>query len=115
MNIFKIFGILLSIVGIGVLMIDNRPNAEIPLLVGLFVFFVVKDKNSDERTISLKASATYLALILAYAIKLISTNLFQHRLLSVHLVEINHFLILIFGLAILIYYLRLYLSSRVFQ
>ena len=85
-------------------------GSEIPLLVGLFVIFVTREKIEDERVKVLKSSSAYIALIIGYGFKLISTNLYEHQTLPFQLIDINHFLILVFALAICIYYLRLYLS-----
>ncbi|MCE7062337.1 hypothetical protein [Dyadobacter sp. CY343] len=109
-RMFKILGILLALAGIAVFFIDKSKGSEIPLLVGLFIIFVSKEKIEDERVKILKSSSAYIALIVGYGFKLISTNLYEHQVLSFQLVDINLFLILIFALAICIYYLRLYFS-----
>lgn len=106
----KYLGLLLIVVGVVAFFIDSSPGSEIPLLVGLFIVFVSKEKINDERVKILKSSSAYIALILGYGFKLISTNLYSHQAISFQLIEINHFLILVFALAISIYYLRLYLS-----
>ena len=109
-SVFKVLGILLTLAGIAVFFTDQSKGAEIPLLVGLFIIFVSKEKIEDERVKILKSSSAYIALIVGYGFKLISTNLYEHQALSFQLIDINHFLILVFALAICIYYLRLYLS-----
>lgn len=109
-GIFKYFGLALVIVGLGAFLFDNTIGAEIPLLAGLFILFVTKGKVEDERTVVLRSSSAYIALVLGYGFKLISANLFFHQIISFQLVEINHFLILVFALANLLYYLRLYFS-----
>jgi len=109
-KIAKYLGLLLIGIGVVALLYDTSPGAEIPLLVGLFIILVSKEKINDERVEILKASSTYIALIVGYSLKLISTNLYAHQMISFQLVEINHFLILVLALAIGIYYLRLYLS-----
>ena len=106
----KYLGLLLIAIGFVAFFTDNSQGSEIPLLVGVFIVFVSKEKIDDERVKILKASSAYIALILGYGFKLISTNLYSHQMISFQLIEINHFLILVFGLAISIYYLRLYLS-----
>jgi len=106
----KYLGLLLIIIGIPVLFIDQNNASEIPLLVGLYIFFISKEAREDERTLSIKTSSAYIALVLGYGIKLISTNLYEHQLLAVQLTEINHFLILVFALAVVIYYSRLYIN-----
>lgn len=109
-KVAKYLGLLLIGMGVVVFLIDKSQGAEIPLLVGLFIVFVSKEKIDDERVKILKSSSAYIALILGYGFKLISTNLYSHQAISFQLVEINHFLILVFALATSIYYLRLYLS-----
>ncbi len=109
-KVAKYLGLLLIGVGVVAFLSDKSQGAEIPLLVGLFILFVSKEKIDDERVKILKSSSAYIALILGYGFKLISTNLYSHQAISFQLVEINHFLILVFALAISIYYLRLYLS-----
>jgi hypothetical protein len=107
---FKLLGGLLAILGIGVLYLDGSKGAEIPLLVGLFIVLVSREQIEDERVKSLKATSVYMALMAGYGFKLISTNLYEHRVLSFELIDINHFLILVFVLAICIYYIRLFFS-----
>jgi hypothetical protein len=109
-KIFKFLGVLLALAGIAIFFIDESKGSEMPLLAGLFMTFVSKEKIEDERVIFLKSSSAYIALVIGYGFKLISTNLYEHQALSFRLTEINHFLILVFALAICIYYLRLYLS-----
>nr|WP_295933843.1 hypothetical protein [uncultured Dyadobacter sp.] len=109
-KILKYLAILFTLAGIAVLFIDESKGSEIPLLAGLFMLFVSKEAIEDERVKILKSSSAYIALMVGYALKLISTNLYEHQALSFQLVDINHFLILVFALAICIYYLRLYLS-----
>ena len=106
---FKSVGILFAITGIAIFFIDESKGSEIPLLTGLFMIFVSKEKREDERVKILKSSSAYIALIVGYGFKLMSTNLYEHQILSFQLTDINHFLILVFALAICIYYLRLFL------
>jgi hypothetical protein len=106
---FKYLGLVLAIAGVATFLLDKTVGAEIPLLVGLFIFFVSKAKVEDERSAILRSSSAYIALVLGYGFKLISTNLYAHQAISFQLTEINHFLILVFALANCIYYLRLYL------
>ena len=109
-KMFKSLGILLALAGIAIFFVDKSKGSEIPLLVGLFMIFVSKEKIEDERVKILKYSSAYIALIAGYGLKLVSTNLYEHQALAFQLTDINHFLILVFALAICIYYLRLYLS-----
>jgi hypothetical protein len=107
--IFKSLGLLFALVGLALFFMDESKGSEIPLLAGLFILFVSKEKVEDERVKTLKSSSAYIALIAGYGFKLVSTNLYDHQAISFQLTEINHFLILVFALAICIYYLRLYL------
>ena len=110
MGITRSLGLLLTAIGIPVLILDRSADAEMPLLVGLFVLFISKEARDDERAVFIKTSSTYIALILGYGMKLISSNLYSHQLISFQLTEINHFLILVFALAIVINYSRLYFT-----
>lgn len=104
----KVLGLLAVISGIVVLMIDETRGAELPLLAGLFILLVSHEVREDERSASLKASSTQMALIIGYAISLLSTKLYDHQVINVQLIAINHFLILVFALALIIYNIRLY-------
>ena len=53
-----------------------------------------------------------MALIISYGIALLSTNLYSHHLISFQLKEINHFLIMLFAMAIIIYHSRMYFTSK---
>ena len=106
----KYSGLLLVGVGIVIDLVDQSAGSEIPLLVGLFILFISKEKREDERAILLKSSSTSIALIIGYGFKLLSSNLYAHQVISFQLTDINYFLILVFALALSIYYLRLYLS-----
>jgi hypothetical protein len=111
MNRFiKYAGLLLIGIGIVAVLVDRSSGSEIPLLVGLFILLISKGKREDERAILLKSTSTSLALIIGYGFKLLSSNLYVHQLISFQLTDINYFLILVFALALGIYYLRLYLS-----
>lgn len=111
---FKLLGWVLVLSGIFVLIFDRSAGAELPLLAGLFITFITREKTEDERSLYLKSSSAYIALILGYGVKLISTNLYEHQIIGIKLYEINHFLILILvlGMAIILFYSRLYLSAR---
>lgn len=108
----KLLSLLLVCFGIGMLVLDGSPGAELPLLVGLFMAFVTREKFEDERTLQLKSSSAYAALVLGYGISLLVTNLYDHQLIRFQLIDINHFLILVFALALALFRTRLYLSSR---
>lgn len=111
-SFLKYTGLFLTAAGIPTLLLDSSSNSEIPLLAGLFILFVSKEKRQDERAEIIKASSAYLALIFGYGLKMISSNLYSHAIIPVHLVEINHFLILVLALAIIIYYTRMYLILK---
>lgn len=109
-QLIKYGGLLLIGIGLVIILVDKSAGAELPLLVGLFTLLISKEKRQDERATLLKSSSTFVALILGYGFKLLSSNLYAHQLISFQLTEINHFLILVFALALSIYYLRLYFS-----
>lgn len=73
---------------------DKSPGAEMPLLAGLFILFISKEQREDERAVIIKASSAYMGLMLGYAIKGLGSNLYSHGIISIHLTDINHFLIL---------------------
>lgn len=108
-RVFKFLGAVLVVAGIAIFCIDESKGAEIPLLAGLFIVFISKEKTDDERAKILKPSSAYIALVVGYGLKLMSTNLYEHQIIPFQLIDINLFLILVFALAISIYYLRLYL------
>lgn len=54
----------------------------------------------------------YVAFIIAYGVKLITSNLHDHALISFELAEINHFLILTLAVANIIFYSRLYILKH---
>ncbi len=107
----KFLGLALIIIGIPVLIFDNSAGSEMPLLVGLFTLLIATDKIQDERSTHIKTTSLYFAFILSYAVKLITSNLFDHALISFELKEINHFLILVLALANVIFYSRLYTTN----
>jgi hypothetical protein len=104
----KMLAVLLVAGGIGAIWFDSSQAAHIPLLVGLFMLLVTSDTVEDERSVQVKTSSLYIAFVLSYGFKLITTNLYQHELISFSFIEIDHFLILVLGLANGIFYGRLY-------
>jgi len=110
LKVSKIAALLLIAVGVPTLLIDRTSGSDLPLLVGLFILFISNEKREDERAVAIKTSSTYIALVLSYGIKLISTNLYSHNLISIQLTEINHFLIMVFSIAIIIYYSRMHIN-----
>lgn len=107
----KYLGLVLVVTGIPALIFDPSPGSEMPLLAGLFILFVTSNKSDDERSAQLKTSSLYSAFIVAYAGKLILSNLHQHALVSFELTDINHFLILTLVLANVLFYGRLYIPK----
>ena len=104
----KYLGLFLILIGIPILMTDLSPNSEFPLMIGLFTVFTSLEKVEDERSVSIKMSSLYIAFILAYAINLLTTNLYTHQWIPFRLVQINHFVILVFTIAVSIYYMRMH-------
>jgi hypothetical protein len=107
----KYLGIFLTIIGIPILLTNVGPNSDFPLMIGLFTIFTSMEKVEDERSMSIKMSSLYIAFILSYAVNLLSTNLYSHQWIPFHLVHINHFVILVFALALILYYLRMRVSK----
>lgn len=105
----KYLGLALVIIGLPTIFLDNSSGSEIPLLVGLFILLVTTDRVEDERSVQIKTTSLYIAFIIAYAVKLITSNLHDHNLISFELVSINHFSILMLILANAIFYGRLYI------
>jgi hypothetical protein len=105
-------GLVLIIIGIPTIILDESSGSEIPLLVGLFILLVTIGKTEDERSVQIKTTSLYIAFIISYGVKLITTNLFDHGLISFELTEINQFLILTLALANTIFYGRLYVLKH---
>jgi hypothetical protein len=106
---FKFVGLTLIALGIPVLLLDRSSGSDIPLLVGLFMVLTVTEKMEDERSLQIKTTSLYIAFIISYGVKLITSNLYDHQLIPFELVEINHFLILILSLANIIFYSRMFI------
>ncbi|MGJ1430292.1 hypothetical protein ACR79M_01470 [Sphingobacterium spiritivorum] len=107
----KYIGIVVTVIGALIFIFDRRPEASTPLMIGLFTLYISKNRVEDERTSSLKTSSLYIAFILAYTIKLISSNLFSHGMMGIQITEVDHFIILTFGIALITYYIRLYFGK----
>ena len=105
----KYLGLILIALGIPTLIFDKSPGAEMPLLVGLFILLVAPEKIQDERVVQIKLTSLYVAFIISYAVKLLTSNLYDHALISFELVEINHFIILMLALTNLIFHVRLFI------
>jgi hypothetical protein len=108
----KYLGLTLIIIGIPTMILDNSSGSEIPLLVGLFTLLVTTSRTEDERAVQIKTTSLYIAFILAYGVKLITSNLYDHALISFELTDINHFLILTLAAANIIFYGRIYILKH---
>lgn len=106
---FKFLGLLLIIAGIPTMIFDTSQGSEIPLLVGLFITLITSEKIEDERSLLIKTTSLYIAFVISYGIKLLTTNLYSHQIINFELVEINHFLILVLSIANLIFYSRMFI------
>jgi hypothetical protein len=107
----KYLGLFLILLGIGIIWTSKSVGAEMPLLAGLFTLFISNERNEDERSGAIRASSAFFALIIGYTLKLIVSNLYQHQMISFDLVSINYFLIVVFFLANIIRYSRLYIFA----
>jgi hypothetical protein len=108
----KYLGLVLVVIGIPTIILDGSSGSELPLLVGLFILLVTTDKTEDERSVQIKTTSLYIAFIISYGTKLLTTNLHDHALISFELTEINHFLILILALTNFIFYGRMYILKH---
>jgi len=108
----KYLGLALIIIGIPTMILDNTSGSEIPLLVGLFILLVTTSRTEDERSVQMKTTSLYIAFIISYGTKLITSNLYDHALISFELADINHFLILTLALANTIFYGRIYVLKH---
>lgn len=104
----KFLGLFLIVIGIPPFFLDPTPGSEMPLLAGLFIVLVSMEKVEDERSVHLKTTSLYIAFIIGYAVKTVTSNLYFNKIIEWELVEINHFMILVFFVALAIYYFRLY-------
>lgn len=108
----KFIGIALITVGVPLSIIGKSPESTGMLITGLFILFTSWDKIMDERLISLKTSSIYLAVILSYTFKYISAELVKQHLVSYEMTNINHFLLMVFAVANILYYSRLHLGTN---
>ena len=109
---FKFLGLILVLIGIPAMVLDHSEGSDMPLLVGLFMILVIAEKTEDERSLMIKTTSLYIAFILSYGIKLLTTNLFSHELIAFQIVEINHFLILVLAFANIIFYSRMFIIKN---
>lgn len=108
----RYLGWFLILIGIPIAIFGNEKNADMPLMFGLFTVFTSVEKVEDERSAQLKTTALTIAFMMAYAVKLISSNLFDHGLIPFQLVQINHFIILVLAAAVVIYNFSLRFTAR---
>jgi hypothetical protein len=73
---------------------------------------VTTAKGEDERSVQIKTTSLYVAFIISYAVKLVTSNLHDHSVIAFELVDINHFLILTLILANGIFYGRLFVLKH---
>lgn len=91
------------------LIFSKSSAAEFVLLTGLFTLFISFQEREDERSAAIRSSSAFFALIIGYNIKLVISTLYQHQMISFDLISINYFLIIVFFLANVIRYSRLYI------
>lgn len=108
----KFIGMLLIAIGIPMLITSKSPESAKVLIFGLFTLFTSWVKIMDERLLSLKMTSIYFAIIVSYAFKMISSELVKQHIFSYELTSINHFIIMVFALANVTYYSRLYFSTN---
>jgi hypothetical protein len=106
----KPIAIAMIVLGIPIALTSKSTDSTGTLVGGLFLLFITWDKIMDERLISLKATSMYAAIFLSYAFQTITAQLYKQSFISYEMTNINHFMILIFGLANMIYYIRFYAS-----
>lgn len=104
----KYTGWILILTGIPALILDHSAGSSAMLLFGLFFVFISKVKSDDERSISLRFSSMTLGFIVAFLTAHLTQYFFETGMLKWRLVEISHFSILVFALALSIFYTRLY-------
>jgi hypothetical protein len=109
---FRFVGLALITLGILFWAIIKSASGEVLLLTGLYVLFISKLTREDERTVAIKYSSLYIAFLFGYVIKILLSGLYSSQLINFQLTEINHFLILVFALAIVLFYWRVYILWR---
>jgi hypothetical protein len=107
----KFMGIGFILLGIPIAIFSKSTESTTMLIVGLFVLFTSWEKIMDERLMSLKTTSIYLAIVLSYTFKYVSSELVKQQLTSYEMTNINHFILLVFASANLIYFGRLLLDS----
>jgi len=107
----RYIGIAVTVLGIFVIIGDRSAGATVPLMVGLFTLFISRERVEDERSISIKTSSLYFALVIAYTFKLLSSYLYSSGVIPWQITEVDHFIILLFSIALLVYYFRLHFGK----
>jgi hypothetical protein len=106
----KYLGIALITIGIPISIISKSENMSM-VISGLFVLFTSFDKIMDERLYSLKATSMYIAIIFSYTFKYISTELARQHIVTYGMTNIDHFIVMIFAVATITYYSRVFFST----
>lgn len=88
--------------------LGNPALATMHLLSGLYLLLTSTEKTEDERSTSLRVTSLYVALVLAYTIKLIISFLNDQQLIGFKITDVDHFIIMVLLIANILYYLRLY-------
>jgi hypothetical protein len=104
----KYVALFLVAAGIPTIILDSSAGSEIPLLVGLFMLMISRNKIEDERSIQIRATSFYISFIASYGCTLLLSNLFDNGILPFRLSEINHFLILTLVITNALFYTRLH-------
>lgn len=108
----RYLGWFLILIGIPIIFFSKGKGTEMPLMFGLFTLFTSLEKVEDERSAQMKSTSLTFAFVLAYAFKLLSTNMFDNGWINFQLVQINHFIILVLAAALVIYNFGLHYPAR---
>jgi hypothetical protein len=108
----KFLGLTMIAVGIPISVMSKSSENTSMLIIGLFLLFTSWDKVMDERLASIKATSVYLAIVLSYTFKYMSSELVRQGITSYEMTNINHFILMVFAVANLTYYSRLFLSTN---
>jgi len=108
----KFLGIALIAFGLPLAIFNKSSESTSMLISGLFILFISSDKIMDERMRSLKITSMYFAFLVSYVFKYISSELVQMHVMSYEMVNINHFILMVFAVANLTYYSRLFFGTN---
>lgn len=108
----KFLGIVLIAVGIPISIMNKSSESTSMLIAGLFVLFTSWDKIMDERLQSIKMRSIYFAIVLSYTFKYFSSQLVRLGIISYEMTNINHFILMVFAVANVTYYSRLFFSRN---